>query len=75
MSCVIFNSAAPAEATPLMAMITKQRKVELLMRFVAREISLEIASQHHQKLSDLLFLDHLKMAVRGVVISPSANSE
>ncbi len=56
MSCVIFNSAAPAEARPLMAAMTRQREVEFFICSVARETSLDIASRHHQKLSHLLFL-------------------
>ena len=56
MSGVIFNSAAPADARPKMVTITRQRHVELLMRSVARQSSLEIACQHHQELSHLLFV-------------------
>ena len=55
MSGVIFNSAASADARPKMVTITRQRHVELLMRSVARQSSLEIACQHHQELSHLLF--------------------
>src|SRR4030095_15852730 len=44
--CGIFNSNAPADARPLTATITRQRHVELLMRSVARQSSLEIACQH-----------------------------
>jgi hypothetical protein len=56
MSCVIFNSAAPADAKPLMAAITRQEQLELFMCSAARETSLDIASQHDQS-SRTFFLD------------------
>jgi hypothetical protein len=47
MSCVIFNSAAPADATPLMAATKRQRHVQLFIR-AERQKSRELEARRSQ---------------------------